>query len=544
MILTLASNGKPGAIWRRTLGMIAMLVMLPSSYTFGQQDIATLLRETVERADSSHAPIVLFEGVILHNNLLLPFYQSNNFALAWKQKGNIDALIEAVRQSFEEGLNPEDYHVQALDNFKRDQPIGSNAIFFDLMLTDAFLDYGSHLQSGKLNPVELYPDEWQAKSEGIDLVPVLQKALSDRTIGKTLDGLKPSGIDYEKLREYLHSYRDIKAKGGWPQIAAGPSIEPGMRDERILSIRRRLAITGQWIDLDRLQDDQVYDSVLANSIRKFQQQNGLEDDGSIGKRTLQCLNYSVDEYIDKIMVNLERYRWLSGTLEARGIWVNIPAYSADVYEGDSIVLSMRAILGRPERKTPVLSGILQTLVYNPTWTVPPTILEEDVLPAVKKNTNYLKTHNLRVIDYSGNEIAPEGLPWASYSASNFPFLLRQDPGKNNPLGLIKFEFPNRHRVFLHDTNNPSLFNQPYRALSSGCIRIEKPYALGAYVLRGSSWTEEKLRAAVRTHETGTISIHRIVPIRTVYLTTFVDSDYVLQIRNDVYDWDGRVWDLL
>ncbi len=524
----------------RALGAVIIFMLVFGTTASAQPGVSGILKSMIEHADSTHTPIVLFDGVILHNDLFLSFYRPSEYAIAWKRNENIVELIDVIRTVDREGLNPNDYHLQALSEYYARQKTEPEIVFFDLLLTDAFLSYGSHLLFGRLDPEILYPHKWEVTRPEADLVGILQRALFERSVARTLIDLAPKNGGYQKLQAYLQLFRDIKSKGGWQRIPEGPSLEPGIIDDRVPLVRERLNTTRQLPLLYHSPNAVEYDSALLAAVKKFQRQNGLDDDGVIGKSTLQCLNYSVDDYIDKILVNLERYRWLPRNLGNQFLLINIPAYSAVLCEADSIMLSMRAIVGRKDRKTPVFSSVMRNLIYNPTWTVPPTILEEDVLPQIKKDIRYLELHDLRVIDYTGEEISPESIPWASYSASNFPYLLRQDPGTLNPLGLIKFEFINRYRVFLHDTNNHALFNQSYRALSSGCIRIDKPYALAVYLLKGTSWTEETLRQAVSSGETVSLPVQIKIPIHFVYFTAFVDDDGNLQTRNDIYAWDQDV----
>jgi len=540
MFLPLLLRTKPNLKVQMLSVGVSIFVLISVVAASAQPGSSALLKSIVEHADSTHTPIVLFDGVILHNNLFLPFYQPDGYTIAWKQQENITELIDIIGTAEREGLTPGDYHLQALNKYYSKKKTEHETVFFDLLLTDAFLRYSSHLLFGKLDPEILYPGKWEVIGPEADLVSILQHALNEQSVARSLRDMAPKSSNYEKLKASLYFFKEIKAKGGWLRIPEGPSLEPGMIDDRIPLVRERLTITGQLPLLYHSPDKAEYDSVLLLAVKKFQRQNGLEGDGVIGKTTLEFLNYSVDYYIDKILINLERYRWLPRKLGTQFLLINIPAFSAELYEEDSIVLSMRAIVGRKDRMTPVFSSNMRNLIYNPTWTVPPTILEEDVLPQVKMNINYLDRHKLRVIDYMGEEISPESIPWASYTASNFPYLLRQDPGGSNPLGLIKFEFINRYRVFLHDTNSRALFNQSYRALSSGCIRIDKPYALAVYLLKGTSWTEKTLRQAISSGETVSLPFQIKVPIHIVYFTAFVDGDGNLQIRNDIYEWDQSI----
>jgi murein L,D-transpeptidase YcbB/YkuD len=242
-------------------------------------------------------------------------------------------------------------------------------------------------------------------------------------------------------------------------------------------------------------------------------------------------------YRNKIMVNLEKCRWLSDVTSSQRLIVNIPSFELRLFEGDSCVMNMKAIVGRYDRKTPMISSYITSVTINPEWIVPPTILKEDMLPAIQKDQEYLKKNSLRLVDHDGMEIQPDSLPWMSYSGNNFPFTIKQDPGIRNALGLMKFRFANRHGIYMHDTNMHALFAHNERAFSSGCIRIERPFALATYLLKGTDWNEPDLQELVSTHKTTTISLPRQIQIQTTYFTLTLSPDGILQEAKDVYRWD-------
>jgi L,D-transpeptidase YcbB len=255
---------------------------------------------------------------------------------------------------------------------------------------------------------------------------------------------------------------------------------------------------------------------------------------------LKILNLSIDDHIKVLQVNMERYRWLPHEMENRHTWINIADYTMQVYDNDELIFDMAVIVGRSRRKTPVLHSKIQYVTINPTWTIPPTILREDVLPAVKNSVAYLRKNNLKVIDRSGNVIKPDSLPWASYNEHNFPYILRQDPGLYNALGLFRFNFPNNYTVFLHDTNYRQLFIEHFRALSSGCIRIEQPFAFAIYLTND----KERIEKAIASKETVSISLKQAMPIYMTYFTAFSNRDDEINYRPDIYAYDEVLWQAL
>jgi L,D-transpeptidase YcbB len=471
--------------------------------------------------------------------LLVLFYSATEYELAWRDGTNVIALITALTDAYTEGLNPQDYHFNLLQSYFRNAKMTEiDSVEFDVLLTDAFLTYSSHILSGKSDPELLYPNKWSVERRRLNLPQVLQNALSDKNIATTLDGLKPQYVGYGQLKEQLKHFRNIQACG-WPTIPEGPPLICGDSSERILLVRERLISTGH-LHVHAMNGGVVYDSVLEIAVKKFQEEHGLATDGVIGMRTLRSLNVPVDSYIDKLKINLERFRWLPWELGEKYVYVNIPDFRLQVRLGDSIVMSMKAIMGRSERSTPVFSSHIRCLILNPTWTVPPTILKEDVLPAVKKNSHYLKKNNLRLFNKHGEEVDPAELPWSTYTHRNFPYQIRQDPGIYNSLGLIKFQFQNQYQVFLHDTNARYLFSQTNRALSSGCIRIEHPFVLATWLLSETKWTQEKLNKEVSSGKTRTIIFSEQIPIHILYFTAFVEHDDILNFREDIYDLDKAV----
>jgi murein L,D-transpeptidase YcbB/YkuD len=509
--------------------------------TDAQHCASTILRNVIETAEISGANIVIDDKAIQSNASLISFYDKNQFELAWCEERNVIELVDAVRNAGDEGLNPDDYHIRAIEKyFKRKDPTEIEKVTLDLLLTDAFLIYSSHLLTGKLDPELLYSEKWEEQRRALDLVQLLISALHGFNVGATLEGLKPAYEGYAKLKAQLKFFRKLQREGGWQPIAVGEPIEPGTVDDRIPLIRKRLSLTSQLHSLISNNDSDFYDSAMISVVKKIQYQHGLNADGIIGQRTINVINYQPDDYINRIVINLERYRWLPWELEDRYVLINIPDFQLEVRESDSLIMKMKTIIGRPDRRTPQFSSHIRYLIINPTWIVPPTILKEDVLPAVKTNIRYLEKNNIRVIDKTGQEIDPSALPWSTFTERNFPYQLRQDPGLYNSMGLIKFQFPNQHKVFLHDTNNHSLFSKEDRALSSGCIRIERPFVLAAHMLKNTKWTLSKLNKVVESGKTMTIVFPEPFPIHIVYFTAFVDSDNSFQVRSDIYELDAAI----
>jgi L,D-transpeptidase YcbB len=338
----------------------------------------------------------------------------------------------------------------------------------------------------------------------------------------------------------LAHYRTIASHSGWPQVPAGPTMQMGDHDPRVKILRQRLWVTEELPHTAAKEgkDAEWFDDAVEKAVRRFQQRYGLQADGVVGASTLAALNVPVEARMRQIAVNMERWRWLPRQLGRRYILVNIARFSLEVIEDAKPVMSMRIIVGKPYQSTPVFNAAMTHLVVNPSWHVPPSIAKEEILPLLRRDPGYLVRQNMRVSQGGGGETDPRSINWLQVSAGNFPYRLRQVPGANNPLGRVKFLFPNQFSVYLHDTPNPELFSRTVRTFSHGCIRIEKPIDLAIYLLRDDpSWSRGKIRQAIARGLERTVSLPAAVPVYLLYWTAWVDEDGVVHFRDDIYQRD-------
>jgi murein L,D-transpeptidase YcbB/YkuD len=288
-------------------------------------------------------------------------------------------------------------------------------------------------------------------------------------------------------------------------------------------------------------DSTFFDEQLEKAVKHFQRRHRLTIDGAVGKNTLEAMNVPVQTCIDQIRVNLDRARWVLHAIGGKFVLVDIAGFHAYFFQEDRIIWESRVQVGRPYRRTPVFRSDIEYLVFNPTWTVPPGILRKDILPAVKKNPNYLKERNISVIDRQGNIINQDTIDWSQYPKGDFPHMLRQDPGPSNALGLIKIMFPNEHLVYLHDTPSRSLFESENRTFSSGCIRVEKPFELAELLLSNpAKWNQESFNAIIASKKPHTIMLPEHIPVLLLYWTVAVDQNGEVQFKKDPYDRDRAV----
>ena len=471
-------------------------------------------------------------------------YERNDFQLLWKNPQNVADLLNEVGRIAEDGLNPEDYHLSQLLVLKllideSESPDPSVLADYDILLTDSLVRLCYHLQFGKVDPESLDP-AWNMTRQVRNQNPVgaLEKRLQSGTLAEGLQNIRPKNDYYHLLKSALKKYRRIQEAGGWELVSEGLTLKPGMTDQRIPLLRKRLSITGEFDG--SATDSEYFDEDLKAAVIRFQYSHRLEADGVVGKKTYAALNIPVKKKIEQIQVNLERARWVFHKLPADYIVVDIAGFRAIDYKGIIEYWQSKVQVGKPFRKTPAFKSKIKYIVFNPTWTVPPTILEKDILPKVKKNPNYLSKMKISVIDRKGKIVDPNSINWSKYK-KNVPFTLRQEPGPHNALGRMKFIFPNKHFIYLHDTPSRSLFGRQDRAFSSGCIRVEKDMELAELLLDNpEKWNRESIQKLLDTEKTTRVNLPKPKPIMLVYATIWFDENDSIIFRKDVYGRDHAV----
>ncbi len=523
--------------------VVCSIAAVGASAQTNSSAVANAIYERVELLRAGR-PLAIGGEPIVSRQLLPRFYETRCFEAAWGPEA-LDQLQRAIEQAFEEGLNPDDYHRRALPAMiqaLRSGAAGGDLVAeADILATDAVIRLAYHLFFGKVDPEALDPD-WNAARliDGKDPVALMESAIAAGEVGSALAALPPQQPIYQQLKAALARYRKIAAEGGWPRVPDGPTLKPGARDERVPVLRLRLAATGD-LGVAAATDSPEFDSELEAAVRRFQGRHNLGVDGAVGKSTLEALQVPAERRIDQIRVNLERARWMLRDLPPWFVLVDVAGFDIAVFRDGRPVWQARVQVGRPYRRTPIFRAAISYLVLNPTWTVPPVILGNDVLPAVRKNPAYLASKGLRVIDHQGREVDPAGIDWSRYTGRSFPHLLRQDPSPANSLGQIKFMFPNEHDVYLHDTPSKELFARDERAFSSGCIRVERPFELAEILLDDpEDWSREKIRAAVGSGETRTVKLARPVPVLIYYWTAQGMPDGGVQFQKDIYGRDDAV----
>ncbi|HEY0873432.1 MAG TPA: L,D-transpeptidase family protein [Vicinamibacterales bacterium] len=536
---------------RTTIVAVALLATGCAGLQFGgadrQRETAESVRESVKGTTPAYAKYDP-EGQKLWK-LTRAFYEQREFLPAWIEgtspRPQMKALMRALSAAEHEGLDPELYtvsmlekkHSEATRGFLTDKGFDpAEAGTLDVWLTYLYLRYASDLADGLSNLVHA-DKAWQIAPEKFDARAHLEAALDANRVEESLAELTPRNGEYGRLRELLARYREQKARGGWP-LMPNVRLKPGQKSAHVATLARRLAASGDYTGpIPQAGIASPYSPALQAAVKVFQRRHGLADDGIVGPAAIAALNVPIDQRIEQVAMNMERWRWLPRDLGERYILVNIPEMRLDVYESGTIPLSMRVVVGKSETPTPIFNDRMTYLVFSPYWNVPPGIAEGETLPALLNDPDFLARNNMEVLDASGNIVDPETMDLTDPTAYRF----RQKPGTHNSLGLVKFMFPNQFNVYLHDTPSGSLFERATRSFSHGCVRVEDPVALARYLLRDQpAWTADRIREAMHAGQETSVKLKTPIPVYLGYWTARVRPDNTVQFRPDVYRVDRRL----
>lgn len=337
---------------------------------------------------------------------------------------------------------------------------------------------------------------------------------------------------YNKLNDYLNTYEIIKKKGGWPKIKTAQLLKIGMCFPEIKSIKKRLSITGEYTDAIEHATD-TFDVKLEKAVITFQRNHNLKTTGIVDGKTLRELNTGVDYRIHQIMTNMKRWKNFSGQFEDNYILVNIAAGNLDLIKNDTVQMNMKVIVGRYYRQTPVFSSNVTMIDFNPYWVIPPGIFEKDILPKLRANPDYLMDRDMYVTQ--NNKVVSHDINWKTIDPKSNPYKIVQKPGIENPLGVIKFVFPNKYIVYMHDTPDKKLFEANRFGFSSGCIRLSKAVELGEHILkRDQNWSRLKIDSIIARERNHKVMLLNPVKIYICYFTSWVSRDGSLQFAPDIY----------
>jgi murein L,D-transpeptidase YcbB/YkuD len=480
---------------------------------------------------------------IAARELIVEFYRQRGFRPAWANPENVAALLQAIEESVLDGLRPSDFHQATVGRLAASTAFADappNLVAErDLLLTDALARLLYQLYYGKVDPRHLDPN-WNFGRPAVasDILEIVGDSLERRDIAGVIERARLEHPTYRILRQGLARYRAIDAAGGWRSLPAGLTLKPGMSDPAVPILRERLMATGD-LDQPPVGPANRFGEAEASGVRRFQARHGLAVDGIVGPATRAALNVPVRQRIDQLRANLERARWILRLAHDDVIEVDIAGFSVERIQNGRTVWQSRAIVGQPFRQTPVFADEIEYVVFNPTWTVPRTIVVEDILPKIRANPAYLAEQGFDVLDGLGRHVPLETAISAALAGDSFPWILVQRPGPLNALGQMKFMFPNRFAVYLHDTPSRGLFNAADRSFSSGCIRVQDARGLAELLLeRNPGWDRARIEAVIASGETRTVFLQRRLPVRLLYRTADALPDGTILFRADLYDRDG------
>jgi murein L,D-transpeptidase YcbB/YkuD len=318
-------------------------------------------------------------------------------------------------------------------------------------------------------------------------------------------------------------------------------LKPGQSGNSVVILRNRLQAMGFL----KRSSSQTYDAAMQSAMQQFQLTRGLNPDGVAGPGTMVEINRPIESHLQAVMVAMERERWMNRPRGKRHIWVNLTDFSAVIMDNDKETFRTRSVIGKnqSDRRSPEFSDVMEFMVINPSWYVPRSITTKEYLPLMQKNRNAVS--HLQVIDSKGRSVSRSSVNFASYSAKTFPFSLKQPPSRGNALGLVKFMFPNRHNIYLHDTPAKNLFSREVRAYSHGCIRLHQPFDF-AYALLAKQTNDPEgfFQAKLKTGAEARVNLNEPVPVHIVYRTAYVTAKGNVNFRRDIYGRDAKIFSAL
>ncbi|HVA13506.1 MAG TPA: L,D-transpeptidase family protein [Stellaceae bacterium] len=464
----------------------------------------------IAAALQGNAPLVL-AGRTLDKATLAALYQPHGFQPIWTERRE-QSFLRALEDADSHGLDAGNYGVAATSPVAR-----------ELLLTDAFLRYASALARGRVSPQDFETD-WRIDPPDFAAAQVLDAAIAG-DVSTVLAALAPHEAGYERLRAALLRYRAL-GRRTWHVLFSPSSIQPGDRAAIAPALRARLIAEG-YLDPGNTPDDPtLFDAALSAAVAHFQTTHGLPVDGAVGRLTLAALNVSPALRVRQIRWNLERWRSLPRITAATRIEVNAAAAMATLYRDDQPVRVMRAIVGAAVHPTPVLRARISSVMLNPPWVVPSSIIEKEIRPMLKRDPDYLDRFGFAYQDVGGGTE------------------LVQRPGPTNALGQVKFEMPNPDDIYMHDTPERQLFALARRYVSHGCVRVEDPRGLARVLLDSDQWSRGAIDDAIATGQTQSVPLHRSLPVYVLYWTAFVDPDGTVEFRDDIYGRDRRLAEAL
>jgi len=534
--------------------VVVFTIYNSSCSSLGSKKDTLILQDSAMYSRQNYSELILDSGYVdsivsidksldSFSHSIMDFYRRRGFQSAWF----VDNKLGTQAQNFFLRLKEDEFNkMDSLDLItilrvmedssyveSADASLkGINKPFIDILLTTSFFKYADAEYYG-LNKTER-DLEWyipRKKKDYVKLLDALIKSDEEYAI------YEPVNPYYTSLKRALITYKALEKKGGFPFVDTSLlSIRIGEEHTAISQLKQHLTLAGDYIENNTTA---LFSDSLSTAIKSFQKRMGLTVNGKIDKATLAELNMPIRERIQKIMVNLERLRWLPSAEGDNYLLVNIPEFRLHVFEQKKYQWSMDVVVGQAATATTIFSDKMKYVVFSPYWNIPQSIIRSELLPKLKRNANYLHSKNMEVVQ-NGKVINANAIHWSRYTRG-VPFTIREKPGKNNSLGLVKFLFPNQFNIYMHDTPAKSLFDRKDRAFSHGCIRLAEPEKMANYVLRNdSTYTAEKIHELMNKGEEKWVTINPTLPVYIVYFSTWVSHDGKLNFRKDIYGADAKL----
>jgi len=477
------------------------------------------------------------------------FYAQRAYEPLWVSSSRVqsdaDDLLDAVKDSWKHGLNPYSYNLEAIDA-RMDSRDQESLAQLELILTDSYIRLGHDLSGIRVNPASLKSHRkfWKQPLPAEELLYNLSR--NRRDVDDLIEGYAPQGRTYKTLQEELVRLVDEEPEPyeAYLPIRVQGLLHPAARDPGVPALRARLGV-----DAPQTEDEYLYDDTLSAAVIQFQRENDLTDDGIVGKQTLAILNKSRKDQINQVIANLERLRWVEDEKPADFVVVNIPSATLWAVENNQVAFEMPVIVGREQRPTNIFRTEITGIRLNPDWTVPPTIKQEDIIPKLQEDPEYLTLKGMQLISGRGDgamTLDPSILDWENITNDELKGIrMVQVPGDNNPLGRYRVHMPNSYNIYLHDTNERYLFEKASRAISSGCIRMKDPKRMADFILkRKDGWNEGRTDGVLDSRKKTDLYIQRTIPVYVLYYTTWLDSDGRVIYGQDLYDFDENLIKML
>ncbi|WPR76387.1 L,D-transpeptidase family protein [Algoriphagus sp. NG3] len=526
---------------------IAVVVVLALGLIWFFSQRRTDLKDELQAAINGEKSEVMTQSE--YPQILQEFYEAREYVEVWLFNGSLSKsgkeLLDQLENSKYDGLQPDDYHlaeIHALSSNpekenKRFRNLSSEEkVRLELLLSDAFLSLVHDLENGKVDPSTLDPEwKFEKKESEIDYLTMLNEVGNGKSVEKIVEQLYPLSELYVQGREAIKELYQIHKNDTltWEFAQVEGAIKVGEEHAAIPALRKRL-IFWDFLNSYDMENPDLFDSTMFAGLQKYQKANGMNPDGVIGSLVAESLNKSPQDLIDIAAINMERLRWMPKMdWEQEMVVVNIANYQLDYLIKKDTAFTAKVIVGKEYSESPTFTAPMSYLVFSPYWNIPESITKDEIIPSISKNPNYLEQKNMEVVSSSGEVVRASKVNLSKEEG----YRVRQKPGGDNSLGLVKFMFPNEYNIYIHDTPARSLFEKENRALSHGCIRIQNPEQFAQILLDSKEWDDDKIQEAMHQDKEKVVELDRKIPVVILYMTFWADKDGKANFRSDVYDRD-------